>query len=114
MAISGPTSHLGRLAICNLTTPRGGSHLLIRRSSLRRPAGANFVATTDLQQPTQDLDRDVDRPEDQPETPGTRSRGPDGLGLSGKLLLLTVPLVMIAAVLLYVPAIANFWVNRLN
>lgn len=44
----------------------------------------------------------------------TRSRGPDGLGLSGKLLLLTVPLVMIAAVLLYVPAIANFWVNRLN
>ncbi|WOH82316.1 HAMP domain-containing sensor histidine kinase [Bradyrhizobium sp. BEA-2-5] len=36
------------------------------------------------------------------------------LGLSGKLLLLTIPLVMIAAVLLYVPAIANFWVNRLN
>jgi len=43
-----------------------------------------------------------------------RPRGPSGLGLSGKLLLLTVPLVMIAAVLLYVPAIANFWVNRLN
>nr|WP_249815651.1 MULTISPECIES: HAMP domain-containing sensor histidine kinase [unclassified Bradyrhizobium] len=41
-------------------------------------------------------------------------RGPRGLGLSGKLLLLTIPLVMIAAVLLYVPAIANFWVNRLN
>ncbi|MCK1712242.1 MULTISPECIES: HAMP domain-containing sensor histidine kinase [unclassified Bradyrhizobium] len=44
----------------------------------------------------------------------TRLRGPRGLGLSGKLLLLTIPLVMIAAVLLYVPAIANFWVNRLN
>jgi signal transduction histidine kinase len=36
------------------------------------------------------------------------------LGLSGKLLLLTVPLVMIAGVLIYVPAIANFWTNRLN
>ncbi|MGJ5033428.1 sensor histidine kinase [Bradyrhizobium sp. HKCCYLRH3059] len=36
------------------------------------------------------------------------------LGLSGKLLLLTIPLVMIAEVLIYVPAIANFWTNRLN
>ena len=69
------------------------------------------MVATDLQQPTQDLDQDPDRPTDQPVT---RSRGPGGLGLSGKLLLLTVPLVMIAAVLLYVPAIANFWVNRLN
>ena len=72
------------------------------------------MAATDLQQPDQDQDRDLDRPEDQPDEPVTRSRGPGGLGLSGKLLLLTVPLVMIAAVLLYVPAIANFWVNRLN
>jgi signal transduction histidine kinase len=39
---------------------------------------------------------------------------PRRLGLSGKLLLLTIPLVMIAAVLIYVPAIANFWTNRLN
>ena len=36
------------------------------------------------------------------------------LGLSGKLLLLTIPLVMIAEILIYVPSIANFWVNRLN
>ncbi len=36
------------------------------------------------------------------------------LGLSGKLLLLTIPFVMIAEVLIYVPAIANFRVNRLN
>jgi len=36
------------------------------------------------------------------------------LGFSGKLLLLTIPLVMIAEVLIYVPAIANFWTNRLN
>src|SRR5580692_12521897 len=36
------------------------------------------------------------------------------LGLSGKLLLLTIPLVLIAGLLIYVPAIANFWVNRLN
>ena len=61
------------------------------------------MAATD-RQPIQD--------QDQPDQPVMRSRG--GLGLSGKLLLLTVPLVMIAAVLLYVPAIANFWVNRLN
>jgi len=36
------------------------------------------------------------------------------LGLSGKLLLLTVPLVLIALLMIYVPAIANFRVNRLN
>src|ERR1700710_680687 len=36
------------------------------------------------------------------------------LGLSGKLLLLTIPLVMIAGALMYVPAIANFRMNRLN
>ena len=36
------------------------------------------------------------------------------LGLSGKLLLLTIPLVMIAEVLIYVPSIANFRVNWLN
>lgn len=36
------------------------------------------------------------------------------LGLSGKLLLLTIPLVMIAEILIYVPSIANFRINRLN
>jgi len=36
------------------------------------------------------------------------------LGLSGKLLLLTIPLVTIACLLIYVPAIANFRMNRLN
>ena len=36
------------------------------------------------------------------------------LGLSGKLLLLTIPLAMIAALMIYVPAIANFRMNRLN
>jgi signal transduction histidine kinase len=35
-------------------------------------------------------------------------------GLSVKLLLLTIPLVMIAEVLIYVPSIANYRVNRLN
>src|SRR3954447_12344082 len=39
---------------------------------------------------------------------------PRRLGLSGKLLLLTIPLVMIAGMLIYVPAIANFRINRLN
>lgn len=36
------------------------------------------------------------------------------LGLSGKLLLLTIPLVMIAEILIYVPSIADFRINRLN
>src|SRR5438105_11545202 len=39
---------------------------------------------------------------------------PRRLGLSGKLLLLTIPLVMIAEVLIYVPAIANLRLNRLT
>ena len=43
-----------------------------------------------------------------------RARLPRRLGLSGKLLLLTIPLVMIAEVLIYVPSMANFWMNRLN
>jgi signal transduction histidine kinase len=43
-----------------------------------------------------------------------RPRPVHRLGLSGKLLLLTIPLVMIAGMLIYVPAIANFWMNRLN
>lgn len=40
--------------------------------------------------------------------------GPRRLGLSGKLLLMTIPLAMIAGMMIYVPAIANFRVNRLN
>ncbi|MDE2062585.1 MAG: HAMP domain-containing histidine kinase [Bradyrhizobium sp.] len=43
-----------------------------------------------------------------------QARQPRRLGLSGKLLLLTIPLVMIAEVLIYVPSMANFWTNRLN
>lgn len=39
---------------------------------------------------------------------------PRRLGLAGKLLLLTIPLVMIAGLMIYVPAIANFRMNRLN
>ena len=35
-------------------------------------------------------------------------------GLSGKLVFLTIPLILIAAILLYVPAIANYWYHRLN
>jgi len=46
------------------------------------------------------------------ETP--RRKPPRRLGLSGKLLLLTIPLVMIAGMLIYVPSIANFHMNRLN
>jgi signal transduction histidine kinase len=63
-----------------------------------RPAKADSVSETD-QAPTT-------------ETPGPQpSRR---LGLSGKLLLLTIPLIMIAGILIYVPAIANFRMNRLN
>src|ERR1700761_2816091 len=52
--------------------------------------------------------------DDEPNSSTLRARPPRRLGLSGKLLLLTIPLVMIAGVLMYVPAIANFWTNRLN
>ncbi|MFX6007063.1 hypothetical protein ABTF07_21035, partial [Acinetobacter baumannii] len=41
-------------------------------------------------------------------------KGPRQLGLSGKLLLMTIPLAMIAGMMIYVPAIANVRVNRLN
>ena len=52
--------------------------------------------------------------DEQPTTGTPRPRPPRRLGLSGKLLLLTIPLVMIAEMLIYVPAIANFRMNRLN
>src|SRR5471030_2648843 len=52
--------------------------------------------------------------EQQPTSGSPRPRPRHRLGLSGKLLLLTVPLVMIAGLLIYVPAIANFRMNRLN
>ncbi len=47
-------------------------------------------------------------------TGSLRPLPPRRLGLSGKLLLLTIPLVMIVGFLIYVPAIANFRMNRLN
>ena len=52
--------------------------------------------------------------EEQSTTAMPRPKPAYRLGLSGKLLLLTIPLVMIAEVLIYVPAIANFRMNRLN
>ena len=52
--------------------------------------------------------------EEQPISTPQRPRPRRRLGLSGKLLLLTIPLVMIAEILIYVPSIANFWMNRLN
>jgi signal transduction histidine kinase len=56
----------------------------------------------------------VSATEEQPTTERPRAKLPHRLGLSGKLLLLTIPLVMIAGMLIYVPAIANFRMNRLN
>src|SRR5271168_2752530 len=56
----------------------------------------------------------VSATDQQPATPAPRSKPAYRLGLSGKLLLLTIPLVMIAEILIYVPAIANFRMNRLN
>ena len=52
--------------------------------------------------------------EEQPATGAPRPKTSRRLGLSGKLLLLTIPLVMIAGMMIYVPAIANFRMNRLN
>lgn len=61
-----------------------------------------------------DLQATQSKPEELPAQAAPRAGAPRRLGLSGKLLLLTVPLVMIAGILIYVPAIANFWTNRLN
>src|ERR1700728_539135 len=52
--------------------------------------------------------------DEQPTMERPRPRLSRRLGLSGKLLLLTIPLVVIAGMLIYVPAIANFRMNRLN
>ena len=52
--------------------------------------------------------------EEQPTTERPRPSRSRRLGLSGKLLLLTIPFVMIAEILIYVPAIANYRMNRLN
>src|SRR6201994_3271079 len=52
--------------------------------------------------------------DEQPTVTTPRARPPRRLGLSGKLLLLTIPLVMIAEILIFVPSMANFWMNRLN
>jgi signal transduction histidine kinase len=64
--------------------------------------------------PEADAGRTVSVTDQQPVPELPRPRPPRRLGLSGKLLLLTIPLVMIAGLMIYVPAIANFRVNRLN
>src|SRR5205085_2151261 len=64
------------------------------------------ISRADLVSATTDNQPDSDRPRPQ--------GGPRRLGLSGKLLLMTIPLAMIAGMMIYVPAIANFRVNRLN
>jgi signal transduction histidine kinase len=58
--------------------------------------------------------QDVSAQDDQPTAELPRGKLPRRMGLSGKLFLLTIPLVAIACLLIYVPAIANFWTNRLN
>src|ERR1700687_5715325 len=80
------------LSNCNLTG------CWAKRIVKHEPSKADIVSQTD-EQPTR-------------ESP--RPKPPRRLGLSGKLLLLTIPLVMIAEILIYVPAIANFRMNRLN
>src|SRR5215510_15452528 len=57
----------------------------------------------------------------QDDTAATAKAGPAGsgpaatrLGLSGKLLMLTILFVMLAQVLIYVPLVANFRLNWLN
>src|SRR6202007_764847 len=50
----------------------------------------------------------------QPSAETPEAGQPRRLGLSGKRRLLSIPLVMIAGMLIYVPAIANFRMNRLN
>src|SRR6202048_5186794 len=52
--------------------------------------------------------------EQQPTTEPPRPKLPRRLRPSGELLVLTIPLGLIAGMLIYVPAIANFRMNRLN
>src|SRR5215471_5916152 len=80
------------LAIRNLTGQGAGSHPECRATR------ADLLSVT----------------EESATTEPTLARLPRRLGLSGKLLLLTIPLVMIAGLMIYVPAIANFRMNRLN
>jgi signal transduction histidine kinase len=56
----------------------------------------------------------IDQPVEAERSPGARARLGSRLGLSGKLLVLTLLFVMIAEVLIYVPSIANFRLNWLN
>ncbi|MGP9814436.1 ATP-binding protein [Rhodopseudomonas sp. NSM] len=56
----------------------------------------------------------VQATDQQPETRAWRRGLEPKIGLSGKLLLLTIPLILIAEILIYVPSIANFRLNRLN
>src|SRR4029450_8260033 len=58
-----------------------------------------------VSEPT-DHQQDCDRPRPQ--------QGPRRLALSGKLLLMTIPLAIIAGMMIYGPAIANFRGNRLH
>ena len=88
----GTTRNPPTLANRNLTASGG------RRILRLKPYKADIVAVTD----------------DQPNAGKPLSRPPYRPGLSGKLLLLTIPLVMIAGMMIYVPAIANFRMNRLN
>src|SRR5882724_13587273 len=56
----------------------------------------------------------IDQPVEAERSPGARARLGSRLGLSGKLLILTLLFVMIAEVLIYVPSVANFRLNWLN
>ena len=51
---------------------------------------------------------------DQPAAADGSIRARAQLGLSGKLLVLTLSFVMLAEVLIYVPSVANFRLNWLN
>ena len=64
------------------------------------------ISRADIVSELTDYQQDRDRPRPQ--------QGPRRLGLSGKLLLMTIPLAIIAGMMIYVPAIANFRINRLN
>ena len=79
------------------------------------PHKASFDASSKPRGPERRLEAViVSVTDEQPTTERPRPKPSRRLGLSGKLLLLTIPLVMIAEMLIYVPAIANFRMNRLN
>ena len=99
-------AEIGKRAAITFFTPRLTSTLGAAHHELAAPVWLRSRSRDDADTMTHGR---------RPQRDGPRPRGsPARLGLSGKLLVLTILFVMIAEVLIYVPSIANFRLNWLN